>query len=247
MPISPNQGSIAGGNQVTITGVNLANAVAVLFGSSQATIVTNTPNSITVVSPSGNGVADVVVITGGGQSNPLSFYYILSPIFESLSNDSGSIAGGETVTLFGRNLSTATSVAFGSNSATPAVINDGQLSVVVPAGTSTGSVNVSVTTGGGTDYGPTYVYVDAPTITNISPSSGSTLGGDTVTINGTGYQKTMSVTFDGINSPFGVVNSTTITAISPPGTAGAVDVVVTTTGGSATAVDAYTYVAGPGI
>ncbi|MCK8438453.1 cell surface protein, partial [Streptomyces sp. D2-8] len=36
-------------------------------------------------------------------------------------------------------------------------------------------------------------------------------------------------------------------AVTPPGTAGAVDVVVTNPAGSDTAVGAFTYVAGPGI
>jgi len=39
----------------------------------------------------------------------------------------------------------------------------------------------------------------------------------------------------------------TVSIITPPGVAGAADVVVTTTAGSATAVGAYTYVALPGI
>ena len=46
---------------------------------------------------------------------------------------------------------------------------------------------------------------------------------------------------------FGVINSTTLVAITPAGTAGAVDLVVTTSAGSATATGAYTYVSGPGI
>lgn len=53
MPISPNQGSTGGGTTVTITGVNLANATAVKFGSKLATITANTPTSVTVGSPSG--------------------------------------------------------------------------------------------------------------------------------------------------------------------------------------------------
>ncbi|MFJ7947183.1 hypothetical protein ACIQ6K_26545 [Streptomyces sp. NPDC096354] len=38
-----------------------------------------------------------------------------------------------------------------------------------------------------------------------------------------------------------------VSAVTPPGNAGAVDVVVNTTGGSATAAAGFTYVAGAGI
>ena len=48
-------------------------------------------------------------------------------------------------------------------------------------------------------------------------------------------------------APFSVINYTTVSAVTPPGTAGAVDVTVTTTAGTATATDGFTYVAGPGI
>ncbi|MET7496801.1 hypothetical protein [Streptomyces sp900116325] len=44
-----------------------------------------------------------------------------------------------------------------------------------------------------------------------------------------------------------MINSTTVSAVTPPGNAGAVDVVVSTTGGSATAAAGFTYVAGAGI
>ena len=38
-----------------------------------------------------------------------------------------------------------------------------------------------------------------------------------------------------------------LVAVTPPGAAGAVGIVVTTAGGSVTAAGAFTYVAGPGI
>lgn len=242
MPISPNQGSTGGGTTVTITGVNLAGASAMRFGSKPATITANTPTSVTVTSPSGSGT----VTTAAGASNPLNFYYIGAPFKASLSAASGPSAGGNTVTISGTGLATASSVAFGGNNATPTVTSDSLLSVTVPAGTS-GSVGVSVTTTGGANNGFSYTYVDPPTITSLAPTSGSTSGGTAVTITGTDLSTTESVTFDGVTAPFGVINSTTVSAVTPPGSAGAVDVVVSTTGGSATAAAGFTYVAGAGI
>jgi len=246
MPISPNQGSTSGGTTVTITGVNLASTIRVNFGKNLATITANTPTSVTVIAPAGNGVADVSVTTSGGTSNFLYFYYIPSPIMLSLNPTSGSATGGNTVEITGYNLSTASNVNFGANSATPTILNDGLISVVAPEGT-IGSVHVNVTTAGGTSSSLYYSYVDAPTVNALTPTSGSSTGGTVVTITGTGLQTTTNVIFGGVSASFGVINSTTISAVTPPGTVGAVDFVVTTSGGSATIVEGYVYLSEPGI
>ncbi|WP_328376076.1 IPT/TIG domain-containing protein [Streptomyces sp. NBC_01020] len=247
MPISPNQGSTSGGTTVTITGVNLSGATAVHFGSRTATITANTPTAITAIDPAGCGVVDVNVTTAGGTSNSLSFFYISPPIAVSVDPGSGPTAGGNTVTINGYGLSTATTVSFGPNSVTPTVVSDSRLSVVVPAGSSGGSVDVAVTTTGGTTAPLTYAYLDAPTPVSLTPTSGPASGGTSVTVNGTGLASTTAVTFGGTAASFAVLNSTTLVAVTPPGTTGPVDVVVTTEGGSATLSDGFTYVSGPGI
>jgi uncharacterized protein (TIGR03437 family) len=117
----------------------------------------------------------------------------------------------------------------------------------VPAGAAAGPVAVSVTTAGGTNNGLTYTYIEDPTIGALTPTAGPTSGGTAVTITGTNLDSTDSVTFDGTAAPFSVINTTTLSVVTPPGTAGAADVVVTNPAGSDTAVDAFAYVAGPGI
>ncbi|MBB4710393.1 hypothetical protein BJ965_000275 [Streptomyces luteogriseus] len=248
MPISPNQGSTGGGTPVTITGTNLSGTTAVRFGSKPATNVTNvSPTQVTALSPSGAGSVGVTVTTPGGTSNPIPFFYVSAPFKSSLGPTSGTLAGGNTVTINGVGLATATGVSFGANTATPTVVSDTQLTVTVPAGAAAGPVGVSVTTAGGTNNGLSYTYVDAPTVTAVVPASGPASGGTGVTITGTNLDSTESVTFDGNPAPFSVVNSTTVSAVTPPGTVGAVDVVVANPAGSDTAGGAYTYVAGPGI
>ncbi|MHB8735598.1 MAG: IPT/TIG domain-containing protein, partial [Terriglobales bacterium] len=70
--------------------------------------------------------------------------------------------------------------------------------------------------------------VAMPTVTAISPTSGPTTGGSPVTITGTGFQTGATVKF-GTAPATGcaVVNSTTITCTTPPGSAGTVTVTVT--------------------
>lgn len=247
MPITPNQGATSGGTLVTITGTNLGGATAVHFGPNLGTITGNTPTQVTVISPAGSGVVDTTVTTVGGTSNPLRFYYVQPPYKAGISSSAGPVAGGNTVTLSGVNLSGATAVAFGANSATPTVVNDGSLDVAVPAAAVAGPVSVTVTTPGGTVDGLTYNYVDSPTVATISPTSGTTAGGTVVSITGTSLSTTTSVTFGGTPANFGVISDTEISVRTPPGTAGAADVAVTTAGGSATAVAGFTYVSGPEI
>ncbi len=247
MPISPNQGSTGGGTTVAITGTNLSGASAVHFGSKLAAITANTGTSVTVTSPSGTGSVGVTVTTPGGTSNPLPFYYIGAPFKSGLSATYGVTAGGNTITISGTGLSTANTVHFGSVSVTPAVVNDNLISVVVPTGAAAGPVSVTVTTAGGTNNGLTYTYIDGPTIGTPLPAAGPASGGTPVTIPGTGLTTAESVTFGGNPAPFTVISDAEITAVTPPGAAGAVDIVVTTDGGSATATAAYTYTAGPGI
>jgi hypothetical protein len=95
--------------------------------------------------------------------------------------------------------------------------------------------------------GAAYVFSDLgsappPTVTGISPTSGSAAGGASVTITGTGFTGATGVTF-GIVMATGVtvVNDTTITCITPAGSTGAASVVVTAPGGSNTPNTLFTY------
>ena len=83
----------------------------------------------------------------------------------------------------------------------------------------------------------------APSVTAISPSTGSTARPTPVTITGTGFLPGATVTVDVVAMSVTVVNSTTITAIVRAHAAGHADVVVTNPGGSGgTLPAAFTYV-----
>lgn len=86
----------------------------------------------------------------------------------------------------------------------------------------------------------------APTVSTAVPSSGPTAGGTAVTITGTNLSSTTSVTFGGTAATsFTVSSATQVTATTPAHSAGAVDVVVTTSGGSATSTGGFAYLDGP--
>jgi IPT/TIG domain len=82
-----------------------------------------------------------------------------------------------------------------------------------------------------------------PTVTSVILSSGSTSGNQGVTITGTNFAGSPTVTFGGVNaSNIILVNSTTITCDTPAHAAGSVTVAVTTTGGTASLPNGFTYI-----
>ncbi len=171
------------------------------------------------------------------------------PTVTGLNPTAGPTAGGNSVTVTGTNLAGATTVDFGSSSATITGDTATSITATAPAGSAT--VDVTVTTTGGTSAtsaADQYTYAPAPTVTQVSPTAGPTGGGTAVTITGTNFTNVTGVSFgsDGASS-FEAVNSTTINAESPAGS-GTVDVVVTTQNGGASATspaDQYTYVLAP--
>ena len=80
------------------------------------------------------------------------------------------------------------------------------------------------------------------TVTAVTPLQGSILGGTQITINGTNLGGATSVTIGGVPATNVVaVSSTTVTAVTPAGSVGAVDVTVSGPKNTATAANAFTY------
>lgn len=83
---------------------------------------------------------------------------------------------------------------------------------------------------------------DPPTITTVTPSTGTTAGGTAFTIVGTNLTGATALTIGGTAATSRVVvDDTHITAVTPAKTAGAYDVVVTTPAGSGTKTNGFTY------
>jgi hypothetical protein len=92
----------------------------------------------------------------------------------------------------------------------------------------------------------TPTVVIAPTVTAVSPTTGATLGGTTVTISGLNFAAGAVVTIGGVAATSAtVVSSTTITAVAGAHAAGAADVVVIQGDQSSTLAAAFTYVTLP--
>jgi hypothetical protein len=178
------------------------------------------------------------------------------PVITAVTPKTGSTLGGDSVVITGQNLTGATKVAFGAIDAAHFTVNSAtQITATTPV-EAAGTVQVQVTTAAGAtadtaadDF--TFAAPGTPTITSLSPTTGSVDGGTTVTITGTdftGLTGDSAVTFDGVNAAsYHVVSPTQITAVSPAHDAGTVRVEVTAAGGSTadTTNDDFTYTTAP--
>ena len=202
--ISPGSGPIAGGTSVTITGTNFVTGAttATIDGSACASPLVSSTTSMTCTTPSGSaGTAKSVLVTTAGGTNAANtlYAYVAAPTVSSIDPPLGPVAGRTTVTITGTGFTGATAVKFGSANASGYTVNSAtQITATSPAAAAA-TVDVTVVTAGGTSATSSadhFLYIAAPTVTSISPSSGPTAGGTSVTITGTNL--------DGPNSLNGV-------------------------------------------
>jgi alpha-tubulin suppressor-like RCC1 family protein len=179
------------------------------------------------------GIGQVAGIAGGG-SHSLSFGPP-PPSVSSVSPASGPQPGGTTVTIAGTNFAEASAVHFGATSTSSFTVNSPtSITAASPAGA--GIVDVTVTTPVSSSTASSsdkFSYLPPPTVTKVKVNKGPASGGASVTITGTALTGATAVSF-GANaaSQFTVDSATSITAVSPPGTSGSVDIGVTTASGS---------------
>lgn len=163
--------------------------------------------------------------------------YEYQPVLPTVMNATGPVTGGP-VTFHGIGFQTGSRLTLGSpfsatrDAPASAVSADGtSMTLDLPAGAAAGPVAGGMTiTNPGLPPSARATFTYLPVITGLSPSSGVTTGGGSVTIAGTGFAAGVtSVTFDGRATTVQVNNGTQLT------------VTVTVSGASATKVAAYTY------
>jgi IPT/TIG domain/Carboxypeptidase regulatory-like domain len=176
------------------------------------------------------------------------------PSVSAVNPTSGTTLGGTSVVITGENLTGATEVMFGGTDAAHFTVDSAtQITATSPAHEA-GTVDVTVTTPTGTsatlaaDHFTFTTPPPAPTVAGVSPTSGNTIGGTSVIITGTNLTGATAVSFGGTAATgFTADSATQITATSPAHAAGAVDITVTTPGGTSATSDAdrFTYQALP--
>jgi len=189
--INPVEGPTAGGNEVEITGTNLAEATKVEFEDSvaNAPFIENTANTIRLKAPGHSAeTVHVVVVTAGGSSPATAedeYTYIATPAVFSVNPKKGPVAGGNLVEITGSKLANASKVEFGTTEVDENEFienTDEAIKVAAPAH-EVGKVDVRVTTLGGTSLkfsNDQYTYEGSAALTVNAVGTGA----GSVTCNG---------------------------------------------------------------
>jgi len=162
--IHPNHGSPSGGDAVIISGSNLVKGMIVTIGGVPATITSFNTVSIHATTPSGTGVADVVVKTPLGLSATLKGVFTFAetpdqPSVTSTTPNSGPVNGGTTITVNGDDFIKGAVVRIGGTLCTTIIVlNDSTIIATTPAH-ALGSADVVVTNPDGqSSSASTYTY-----------------------------------------------------------------------------------------
>jgi IPT/TIG domain len=176
-----------------------------------------------------------------------------APTVASITPNTGTVSGSTAVSIAGTGFLAGATVSLGGTAATNVnVASSTSITATTPAHAA-GAVSVEVintdTQSGSLNNGYTYTPGNpAPTVASITPNTGTTAGGTSVTIAGTGFLAGATVSLGGTAATAViVVSSISITATTPAHTAGAVSAVVTNTDAqSGTLTNGYTYTTGTG-
>ncbi len=243
--VSPSAGPTAGGNSLTVTGTEMGNVTDATVGGYEATIVSTTSTSVTIVAPPGvAGSTEVSVTNPAGVAEKASAYrYVSAPNLVTISVATGSTSGRQSVEFTGENLSDVTAVTFGGTAAVITSKTETSLVVVTPARPS-GTVDVTANGLGGTStIASAFTYSAPATISAVSPASGSTLGGATVTITGTNLAATSLVRIGGTSATIVSQSPTSLVVTSPEHLVGTGVVDVTTPAGLAAWNKTFAFIA----
>ncbi len=156
----------------------------------------------------------------------------------------GSNLGGTQITINGTNLSGTTAVKIGGvNCTSLQVLSPTVVKAVTPAGI-IGDAPISIVSSNATSLASTpFTYV-LQSITSVSPNNGIYSGVTAITITGTFLSGATIVKVGGVPATNVVaVDSNTVTAVTPAGSVGAASVEVTGAKGTATATNAFLYIA----
>ncbi len=138
------------------------------------------------------------------------------PAVTGISPAYGPRVGGTVVTITGTGFSGITSVKFGSTAGTiTGTTTDTSITAVSPPGS--GTIDITVITPGGTSaigLADRFTYTEAPTVTGISPSSGSNSGTTVLTVSGTGFFTTPVPTINLTRNGYANISLTGISGTS---------------------------------
>ena len=268
--VRPNSGPLAGGTAITITGTGFVAGAKVVIGQGNGTTGAIAATSVKVVSPTqitavtGGGAKagswTLFVTTSAGTSaanTGADFSYGVT--VTKVSPNTGPTSGGTAITITGTGFVAGATVVIGQGNGTTGaiaatsvkVVSPTQITAVTGGGAKAGSWTLFVTTSAGTsaaNTGADFSY--GVTVTKVSPNTGPTSGGTAITITGTGFVAGATVVIGQGNGTTGAIAATSVKVVSPTqitavtgggAKAGSWTLFVTTSGGTGTGYDDFTY------
>ena len=262
--------TISGNNfyQLDADAIDYWQSVVVEIGGSPCVIAnlgdfTNTAITCTTSANAG-GISDVFVDNGvssyllGGSVDPITGAitsgYLYEDLLLSVTPNTGPSSGGTSVTIKGTGFQTVgagtTRVFFGGAAATNVVVvNSTTITATTPA-RAPGAVDILVIQEGfaaalSREAVGAYTYYFQGSTSALTPNKGYTTGGDSVIINGTGFDihAAATATFGGVAATDVTVLSTTQVRVTTPAHAvGMVDVTVTQFGVTSTITNGFEYI-----
>lgn len=254
--VSPNvvEDTGAGGAPVDLHGSGLSDrgadvAAATIGGAGAPTDNVISDARLRVTLPGGlAGVQDVAVTRGAENVLLEDALVVLGPptgtfALAAALPPRADVAGGTEITLAGEGLATATAVTVGGVAGTDlAVVDDRRLTFIAPPGAAAGPATIEVTRADASTAQLAFAYVDALAVVDVAPGDGPSEGGTAVTITGRSFADPAQVFFGGMPATnVVVVSPTEISATTPPGAAGPVEVVVLAGSERAVLDDGYRY------
>lgn len=237
--VTPALGPSVGGTGITLTGTGFVAGATVTVGGAAATGVTVvSATSITATTPAGTaGSTAVIIVTNADtQSATLSGTFTFqypAPTVTGVAPATGSSAGATGVTITGTNFRAGATVSVGGTPATSIIVTGATSIVATTPPHTIGVVPITVTNSDGQGASLasafTYTAATAPTVTSVTPTSGTIAGGIVVTILGANFVTGATVTFGGVAASSVTVSSSgMILATTPAQTAaGVMNLVVT--------------------
>lgn len=195
--IEPSMGSTTATTLVTLIGPGLSKSARLSFGDVEVTIVSVREDGVVArVSAQPARVVDVSVVTADGEAvAPSAFAFVdagMTPVLHTVWPLTGPESGGTMVAFGLSGVFGTPEVRFGGLPA-PLVHFDGTTLVVrTPEGE--GETPIVVSVDGATLTAPSpFVYTRTAAIDGVAPSTGSTQGGELVTLTGEGFPEGASV------------------------------------------------------
>ncbi|MEE2940341.1 MAG: IPT/TIG domain-containing protein [Planctomycetota bacterium] len=239
---------LAAGSTLTISdpGIALTN---VSWSSSWVSFTATTPAGAAL------GHLDLEVVTPGGERDALVGGFEITPpdpVVASVSPGVGDPAGGTSVTITGSGFDRGARVVIGDR-----IYRDGQFDGCVVVDKNTIELQTGETIAGDHDVvvidhtgiegraRRAFDVVEKPVILSAFPAVGSSLGGTTITLGGTGFVEDMNVTIDGVVQPGVMLDSPTrMRIVTSPGLPGGPYVLRVTSPSGPFAETAFTLVPG---